>query len=184
MKTKYILDIQISDPILAIGIKQAIDQLDQFALPATTESPEVILTDAAQPATEQIEQTIRLVPQTRIRVGRLLQDVMTQQARAARQDVLPKILIGEMVFIPDDKKILPGGGQPAVALTDLETRLLMYFARHRGQTYSKDDLLKEVWEYQAGLTTHTVETHIYRLRQKLPLFERYLVTTDAGYMLK
>jgi DNA-binding response OmpR family regulator len=73
----------------------------------------------------------------------------------------------------------------AVSLTDKEVEILAYLIRRRGATVSRDDLLKDVWRYQAGVDTHTLETHIYRLRQKIsgmPALTNALSTDeDGGY---
>ncbi|MBI2707054.1 MAG: winged helix-turn-helix domain-containing protein [Proteobacteria bacterium] len=52
-------------------------------------------------------------------------------------------------------------------LTGKECQLLRFFHQNKGQELSKDTLLKEIWEYHPDAATHTLETHIYRLRQKL-----------------
>ena len=74
----------------------------------------------------------------------------------------------------------------SVELSALEFRLLRYFIEHRGATISRDELLNEVWGYNAAVTTHTLETHIYRLRQKIekdPSNAELLITEMGGYKL-
>lgn len=72
------------------------------------------------------------------------------------------------------------------ALTDTEVRLLTCLFDANGQEVTRPDLLQTVWGYRPGLDTHTVETHIYRLRQKIehdPANPAFVVTTDNGYRL-
>jgi DNA-binding response OmpR family regulator len=75
---------------------------------------------------------------------------------------------------------------PVVRLTEKETALLLRLRKADGACISRDQLLGEVWGYGSGVTTHTLETHIYRLRKKLksyPDLEHRLVTEDGGYRL-
>ena len=81
-------------------------------------------------------------------------------------------------------KVLNDKDGIAFNLTDLEVSILTYLYNAKGVAVSKDRFLKDVWKYQKGVTTHTVETHIYRLRQKIPALSEHLVTTDDGYVLK
>ena len=77
----------------------------------------------------------------------------------------------------DDKKI---------RLTEKETNILKFLYRSNDGVVPRDVLLHEVWGYNAGVTTHTLETHIYRLRQKIepdPSNARLLVTESGGYRL-
>ena len=73
-----------------------------------------------------------------------------------------------------------------VRLTEKETAILRYLYRAGQRPVSREVLLQEVWGYNSGVTTHTLETHIYRLRQKV---ERdastpsILVTEGGGYKL-
>ena len=72
-------------------------------------------------------------------------------------------------------------------LTGKEYQLLRFFHQNRGQEISKDTLLKEIWEYHPRAETHTLETHIYRLRQKLeenPTLPQILLNCKDGYWMK
>ena len=83
----------------------------------------------------------------------------------------------KMLITEDDKKI---------RLTEKETNILKFLYRSSEGVVARDVLLHEVWGYNAGVTTHTLETHIYRLRQKIepdPSNARLLVTESGGYRL-
>lgn len=93
--------------------------------------------------------------------------------------------IGPYTFQPA-QKILVDGEQRKVRLTEKETAILKYLYRSGDKVVSRDTLLGEVWGYNAGVTTHTLETHVYRLRQKIeadPSNARILVTEPGGYRL-
>jgi DNA-binding response OmpR family regulator len=93
--------------------------------------------------------------------------------------------IGQYSFQPA-AKLLEGPEGGKVRLTDNETSILKYLYRQGPKTITRDVLLKEVWGYNNRVTTHTLETHIYRLRQKIerdPSNARLLVTEEGGYRL-
>ncbi|MBF0677390.1 MAG: response regulator transcription factor [Devosia sp.] len=93
--------------------------------------------------------------------------------------------IGQYSFQPAAKTLETNDGLK-VRLTDKETSILKYLYRQGPKTITRDVLLKEVWGYNNRVTTHTLETHIYRLRQKIerdPSNARLLVTEDGGYRL-
>lgn len=93
--------------------------------------------------------------------------------------------IGHYSFQPAAKLLETNDGIK-VRLTDKETSILKYLYRQGPKTITRDVLLKEVWGYNNRVTTHTLETHIYRLRQKIerdPSNARLLVTEDGGYRL-
>ena len=93
--------------------------------------------------------------------------------------------IGPYTFQPGAKQLVGGDGAK-LRLTEKETAILRYLYRAGQQTVARDILLKEVWGYNAAVTTHTLETHIYRLRQKIendPAHAAMLVTDAGGYRL-
>jgi DNA-binding response OmpR family regulator len=94
--------------------------------------------------------------------------------------------IGPYTFRPSAKLLLDPGGRKKVRLTEKETAILKYLYRAGDQAIRRDTLLGEVWGYNAGVTTHTLETHVYRLRQKIerdPTRAEILVTEPGGYRL-
>ena len=90
--------------------------------------------------------------------------------------------IGDAILNKNEKTILCADGQK-MPLTDLEIDVLTYLIEQNETPCDKDALLKDVWKYQTDVTTHTVETHIYRLRQKLPFLQNHLQTVEDGYVL-
>jgi DNA-binding response OmpR family regulator len=93
--------------------------------------------------------------------------------------------LGHYTFKPASKILVDSKGQK-VRLTEKETSILKYLYRAGEKVVTRDVLLHEVWGYNAGVTTHTLETHIYRLRQKIerdPSNAEILVTETGGYKL-
>jgi len=99
--------------------------------------------------------------------------------------------IGPYEFNPAYKRLVPpedeSGKQPRdIRLTEKETNILKYLYRAGGKPVGRDELLHEVWGYNSGVTTHTLETHVYRLRQKIEPQKgvaTLLVTEPGGYRL-
>ena len=93
--------------------------------------------------------------------------------------------IGPYTFRPGAKLLTTVKGNK-LRLTEKETAILRYLYRANQKVVSRDVLLQEVWGYNSNVTTHTLETHIYRLRQKIeadPGVARLLVTEGGGYKL-
>ena len=80
----------------------------------------------------------------------------------------------------------PENDDRKIRLTEKETAILKYLFRAGENVIVRDVLLNEVWGYNSGVTTHTLETHVYRLRQKIerdPSNAELLVTEPGGYRL-
>jgi DNA-binding response OmpR family regulator len=114
----------------------------------------------------------------------LLARIRTQlRQHEASEDAI--FAIGPYSFRPASKLLLNPKGSK-IRLTEKETAILRYLYRAGQRPVSREILLQEVWGYNSGVTTHTLETHIYRLRQKV---ERdaanpaILVTETGGYKL-
>jgi DNA-binding response OmpR family regulator len=93
--------------------------------------------------------------------------------------------VGPYTFKPAQKLLLRDDNKK-IRLTEKETAIIKFLYRTGEQSVSRDVLLADVWGYNAGVSTHTLETHIYRLRQKIerdPSQAEILVTEGGGYRL-
>lgn len=96
------------------------------------------------------------------------------------------LAIGPMTLRPAERVLLDEGSDRRIHLTDKEIEILKCLHRAGGRTIDRDALLAEVWGYNAAVETRTLDTHIYRLRQKIerdPANPRILVTERGGYRL-
>jgi DNA-binding response OmpR family regulator len=101
----------------------------------------------------------------------------------ASEDAIFKI--GPYTFRPGAKILVNDKGS-RLKLTEKETAILRFLYRAGQKVVSRDTLLQEVWGYNSAVTTHTLETHVYRLRQKIepnPSAARILITEAGGYKL-
>jgi DNA-binding response OmpR family regulator len=93
--------------------------------------------------------------------------------------------LGAYEFRPAAKMLIDAQARK-IRLTEKETNILKYLYRAGEKPVSREELLAEVWGYNAGVTTHTLETHVYRLRQKIetdPANAKLLLTEQGGYKL-
>ena len=119
------------------------------------------------------------------RLGVLLARIRAQ-LRQHEQSEHAVFTIGSYSFRPAAKLMVDGENGQKVRLTEKEIAILKYLYRTRDKVVSRDVLLDEVWGYNAGVTTHTLETHIYKLRQKIehdPTNAKLLMTEPGGYRL-
>jgi DNA-binding response OmpR family regulator len=105
--------------------------------------------------------------------------------------LLPKVrrkeclTFNEYSLYPVKKEIASAATGKTTKLTEKEVDIIKYLYQIAPQTASKEDMLENVWEYSADVTTHTVETHIYRVRQKVEKNSKnqLIITENNGYRL-
>ncbi len=93
--------------------------------------------------------------------------------------------VGPYLFKPSSKMLVRDDNKK-IRLTEKETAIIKFLYRAGEQSISRETLLADVWGYNAGVSTHTLETHIYRLRQKIerdPAHAEILITEGGGYKL-
>ena len=117
---------------------------------------------------------------------RVLLARLRAQIRQHEQSEYAVFRIGQYSFRPGAKLLLDNETNKTVSLTDKETAIIKFLYFSNGKVVSREVLLDEVWGYKAGMATHTLETHVYRLRQKIerdPSKSALLVTEQNGYRL-
>ena len=95
-------------------------------------------------------------------------------------------IIGPYSFRPSAKLLMEAARNRKIRLTEKESAILKYLYRAGGRPVGRQVLLTEVWGYNSAVTTHTLETHIYRLREKIepdPTNAQLLLTEGGGYRL-
>jgi DNA-binding response OmpR family regulator len=108
------------------------------------------------------------------------------QLRTHEQSEDAVFAIGPYSFRPGQKLLVHGEKGRKIRLTEKETAILRFLLRAGATAVGRDVLLDQVWGYNAAVTTHTLETHVYRLRQKIepdPANATLLVTEAGGYRL-
>ena len=118
-----------------------------------------------------------------MRIGELIARINAQLRQYSASDDVRFSLSG-FDFVPADKIVKNQSGQ-SIPLTEKETMILKKLFRSWPDTVTKEQLLSEVWGYGGNITTHTIETHIYRLRQKLRRLDasHLIETIGAAYRL-
>jgi len=115
-----------------------------------------------------------------------LSELMTRlNARLGVMDAPMRIRIGPYELRTEEKS-LHGEANIRIRLTEKETAILTFLHRKGARAAPREELLREVWGYNPAVTTHTLETHIYRLRRKIeadPTKACLLITEAGGYRL-
>ena len=107
------------------------------------------------------------------------------------ETLLPKVrrkeclIFNEYSLYPVKKEIFSATTEKTTKLTEKEVDIIKYLYQKAPTVISKEELLEKVWEYSTDATTHTVETHIYRLRQKVERdgSSQLIITENNGYKL-
>jgi DNA-binding response OmpR family regulator len=117
------------------------------------------------------------------RVKAMFRRVAVDREAPGTDEAEPPIEYDGLVIEPTKRKVTADG--ESVELTSKEYELLLLFARNPGRAYSRQELLDEVWGYQYSGYSHTVNTHINRLRNKIepdPSEPRFVKTVwGVGY---
>ncbi|WP_135211904.1 response regulator transcription factor [Vitreimonas flagellata] len=175
-----VLDVSLPDMDGFEACKQLRDQ--------GVKAPIIMLTGAAQEEEQQVQgldagaNDYVLKP---FKFSVLLARIRAHlRSHEASEDAVYRI--GPYEFRPA-VRLLIDSQEKKIRLTDKEAAILRYLYRSGEKPVGRDELLREVWGYNANVTTHTLETHIYRLRQKIEpdaQSPKLLITETGGYRLQ
>lgn len=149
-------------------------------IPNTVSSPVLFL---GEPVGEEGGQTI-LSLSVPLRAAAFIEKIAQLAQEAARPLQRVEFAGGTL---DTHENLWAGKEGTTIRLTEKETAILVYLYRAGGAPVGRDDLLSAVWSYADNVQTHTLETHIYRLRQKIetdPSSPKILLTVEDGYAVK
>jgi DNA-binding winged helix-turn-helix (wHTH) protein len=149
-----------------------------------------LITDGTAPAAAPSIGAIRIDQSGPLRLGTVLDDVMRRvirkEAAAVKRRIIGVLSFGPWRLDADESTLSGMDGEKTVRLTEKERDILIVLHGADGKVMPRRALLDEIWGYAEGIETHTLETHIYRLRRKIeddPAKPQYLLTEEDGYRL-
>lgn len=184
-------------------LKALQDYLENDFCLATTDAPstpQALLTDHLTPSFIKIfhknhpQAAVYLLLSPQIRVPtfpfpvRVLETPLRLKALKDQLLVPPTastLTLNEFTLYLTNRRLTHADPSKNVILTEKETDLLQYLYEQHPTPVSREELLEKVWNYKSNVTTHTLETHLYKLKQKLVLSsgENLLQSTEEGFSL-
>lgn len=177
---------------LPVSLRSALEQqlqrwgdiaLSGGAMPAENEKTDLLILPDTDPDYTGSSMVISLpLHGNPLRLGDILKHIGQKLVATSQK----QIRIGTLTLNTAQKLLTHDNGMITITLTDRETDILRYLAEQEAYSSPRENLLQDVFGYHADTDTHTLETHIYRLRQKLethPETATLLNTTENGYSL-
>ena len=112
---------------------------------------------------------------------------LTKIKYQAQKEKLKPVNFGDFTLDPKTNELINSLNNTSVLLTEKEQEILLYLYDYKFEGIKRERLLKDIWGYVDGVETHTLETHIYRLRKKIeedPTIPQILITDEDGYHLQ
>ena len=171
--------ILVSSVVLRRETNEIIDLLGK----AQKNTPVILLQKNSNNSEETHSANFQYIIKTPFRISTLITSIIKCINNSEHGDN-NKISIGPYLFIPKRKVMLNDNLE--IRLTDKETAMISYLYFSVSDVVCRDELLHAIWGYSPDVNTHTLETHIYRLRQKIeqnPSKAEIIVTEERGYRL-
>ncbi len=163
------------------AVKRTLAELVRAAGGETAKEGELTIEDKANPVNGAADGAVLAVGETPLRPNALVHQLKARLGSAAQ--ALPLAHGWQLAM---SARQLTRDGSSALPLTEKEALLMQALARANPQPVKRETLLRDIWAYEGDIETHTLETHIYRLRQKLEEAQPRpcdIVTLDGAYRL-
>jgi DNA-binding winged helix-turn-helix (wHTH) protein len=187
----HIVRLEIENPVLARLITEQLAtqkniNIDTDAAPAP--APDCIITQSPKDLSSLTKPVyLNISSKGAIRLGEILDSL--GYLLSGREDHIEEdnqhIDLGIFILHPSENLLVHKNSNDKIPLTDKERMLLRYLVKSGLEGMPRTDLLKSVWGYAEETETHTLETHIYRLRQKLENYgaENFIKVQDGRYRI-
>jgi DNA-binding winged helix-turn-helix (wHTH) protein len=187
----HIVRLEIENPVLARLINEQLAtqkniNIDTDAAPAP--APDCIITQSPKDLSSLTKPVyLNISSKGAIRLGEILDSL--GYLLSGREDHIEEdnqhIDLGIFILHPSENLLVHKNSNDKIPLTDKERMLLRYLVKSGLEGMPRTDLLKSVWGYAEETETHTLETHIYRLRQKLENYgaENFIKVQDGRYRI-
>ncbi len=182
-----IIRLEIENPILKRLITEQLATLKHISVDDEL-PPDCIITQSSHISSSTLKPVfLDIPPKGTIRLGEILDKL--SYLLSGREDHIEDennhIDLGEFTLLPAENTLLYKQSKEIIQLTDKERMLLRYLHQASTEGILRKDLLKSVWGYAEEAETHTLETHIYRLRQKLEPYgaENMIKVQDGRYFI-
>lgn len=119
------------------------------------------------------------------RLGVLLARIRAQM-RQYQSSADATFTIGPYLYRPGARLLVERANGREISLSDTENSILRLLCRAAGTPVTRQELYEQIWGFHAPLDTHTLQTHVYRLRRKIERDEgkpRILLSESQGYRL-
>lgn len=155
--------------------------ISDTAFPKEYATPIFLLSDGSRDDTGQFARVFQFP----LRFGVLCDEISYFLRQKTVNKQLKPVMLGRFTLYPD-KNELKDDKDSVIKVTDKELSILLFLGQQHPKKVARAKLLDHVWQYADNVETHTLETHIYRLRQKIeqdPAIPSFLMTDDDGYYL-
>jgi DNA-binding response OmpR family regulator len=169
--------------VSSVILRRETNEITDLLGKAQKNTPVILLQDNSDNFEESHSANIQFVIKTPFRISTLITSII-KCINDFEQSDNSKISVGPYLFIPKRKLMLNDNLE--IRLTDKETAMISYLYFSNSGVVCRDELLHAIWGYNPDANTHTLETHIYRLRQKIeknPSKAEIIVTEERGYRL-
>lgn len=181
MMQNYVLKLSVDNPTRHALLVEQLRPLKQVTLTDEGDDhADLTIKDSNAPSTE-IKGDVLYLQKGPLRLGEVMDRIhYALSGRTHHIESVREIPLGQFLFLPDKNCLVHQASQAVIPLTDKERLLLRVLYQAPNFTLDRTTLLKNVWQYAQSTETHTFETHLYRLRQKLePYDAQGLITADG-----